>query len=132
MSANSNPYRFPPPCTLQRRNSQLPHKHFFLKQENEAQIVSLNLFGFIPIKEVEVESIRTPMLVPCGQPFGIKMLMDGVMIVKESGVQTETGVCCPAADAGLQEGDILHSVNGTAISSNQALREQILQSMGRR
>lgn len=72
------------------------------------------------------------MLVPCGQPFGIKMLMDGVMIVKESGVQTETGVCCPAADAGLQEGDILHSVNGTAISSNQALREQILQSMGRR
>ena len=102
----------------------------FSETGNEAQTVSLNLFGFIPIKEVEVESIRTPMLVPCGQPFGIKMLMDGVMIVKESGVQTETGVCCPAADAGLQEGDILHSVNGTAISSNQALREQILQSNG--
>ena len=60
----------------------------FSETGNEAQTVSLNLFGFIPIKEVEVESIRTPMLVPCGQPFGIKMLMDGVMIVKESGVQT--------------------------------------------
>ena len=94
----------------------------FSETGNEAQTVSLNLFGFIPIKEVEVESIRTPMLIPCGQPFGIKMLMDGVMIVKESGVQTETGVCCPAADAGLQEGDIIVGIGEQTILGDRTLR----------
>ncbi|MFR6497111.1 MAG: SpoIVB peptidase, partial [Ruminococcus sp.] len=46
-----------------------------------AETTSLRLFGVIPVKEVEVQEIDTPMLVPCGEPFGIKLRMDGAMVV---------------------------------------------------
>ena len=46
-----------------------------------ADTTSLRLFGIIPIKDVEIQEIDTPMLVPCGEPFGIKLRMDGAMVV---------------------------------------------------
>lgn len=41
----------------------------------------LMLFGAVPVKEVESKTMERPMLYPCGQPFGIKLLTEGVMVV---------------------------------------------------
>ena len=41
----------------------------------------LILFGAVPVKEVESKTMERPMLYPCGQPFGIKLLTEGVMVV---------------------------------------------------
>lgn len=51
--------------------------------------ISLRLFGLIPVKEVEVQQIETPLLVPCGQPFGIKLRMDGALVVGMSDVKPQ-------------------------------------------
>lgn len=96
----------------------------------ETETASLRLFGIIPIKDVEVQEIDTPMLVPCGQPFGIKLRMDGAMVVGFDAVVTPDGKRCPAQEAGIQTGDLIQTVNGQDIDSNQALQSAIASSDG--
>lgn len=95
-----------------------------------AETTSLRLFGVIPVKEVEVQEIDTPMLVPCGEPFGIKLRMDGAMVVGMERVDTPEGRRCPAQEAGIQTGDLIRSVNGQVIDSNQSLQDAIADSDG--
>ena len=83
---------------------------------------TLKLFGVIPIKDVEVTSVNTPLLTVGGNPFGIKLLMDGVMVV---GVGAVDGGRSPAEEAGIKTGDIIVSVNGEDINSNVQLQDAI-------
>ncbi len=97
----------------------------FYAQPTDTETVSLRLFGIIPIKNAEVQTVDAPMLIPGGQPFGIKLRMDGVMVIRLGAVQTNFGSSCPAEDAGLLPGDIIHTVNGYPITSNAVLSETI-------
>ena len=95
----------------------------FSQSSTGVKSVSLELFGIIPIKNAEVQEIDTPMLIPGGQPFGIRLRMDGVMIIRLGAVSSEEGSVCPAEDAGLKPGDIIRTVDGCSITSNAVLRE---------
>ena len=64
------------------------------------QTATLRLLGLFPIKNVRLRPTESVMLVPCGQPFGIRMLMGGVMVIGFGEVVSGTGHCCPAAEAG--------------------------------
>lgn len=50
-----------------------------------------------------------------GQPVGIELLTDGVVVAGFAEVQTEAGVCSPARDAGLREGDRIVEIDGRAV-----------------
>ena len=86
--------------------------------------VSLRLFGMIPIKNVEVTAVDAPLLVPGGDPFGIKLLMDGVMVVGMGDVACTTNRC-PAERAGIEVGDVILSVDGKTVRSNEELQSVI-------
>ena len=90
--------------------------------------VSLRLFGIVPVKTVEVTAVDTPLVVPGGDPFGIKLLMDGVMVVGMGDV-TPDGQC-PAERAGIQVGDMVLSVDDTPINGNAALQLAIAAAEG--
>ncbi len=79
----------------------------------------LNLFGFIPVKEVTVSVVDAPVVTVCGTPFGIKLYTDGVLIVRMSDVQTAAGGVNPAAAAGIRVGDTILSINGTEVTTNE-------------
>ena len=51
-------------------------------------------------------------VIPLGTVFGIKLFTDGVIVASLSDIYTETGVCCPAAEAGIEPGDYLLQANG--------------------
>ena len=98
----------------------------------ETKQVTLSLFGAIPVKSVSVTEKEAPVLIPCGYPFGIKLLMDGVMVTELGAVTDISGyTSCPAEDAGIVTGDIIKSANGEALVSNSRLQEIISQSGGR-
>ena len=96
-----------------------------------SKTASLRLFGIIPVKNVEIRTVETPMLVPGGEPFGIKLLMDGVMIVGTGTVKTEMGEKCPAEECGLKKGDIILSANGKDITQNSEIQEIVSKSKGK-
>lgn len=86
------------------------------------QSASLRLLGLIPIKTVRIQPTDTVMLVPSGAPFGVKMLMDGVMVVGFGEVASGHGHCCPAAEAGLEVGDIILEADHMQLRSTDDLR----------
>lgn len=93
----------------------------------KAEDSSLMLFGTIPIKDVQTDKITRPSLVPCGQPFGIRLVTDGVMVVELEDLE---GVC-PAAECGIKEGDVIISVNGKNVSGNKEISKIISGSKGK-
>lgn len=80
---------------------------------------SLKLMGLFPVKDVTVSVVEPTMVVPCGQPFGIKMFTDGVLVVGMSDVDTESGSYNPARSAGMKIGDVIISINGTAVTRTE-------------
>ncbi|MCL2637287.1 MAG: SpoIVB peptidase [Oscillospiraceae bacterium] len=88
----------------------------------QEQTVSLKLFGIIPIKEVQLERIDRPVLVPCGTPFGIKIRTDGAIV---TGLGDIDGSPSPARLAGLRTGDIIVSVNGVSIEKSADITDAV-------
>lgn len=86
---------------------------------------TLCLFGIVPIKTVSVQTIAAPSFVPCGQPFGIKLHMDGVMVVGFGNVTSTDGTCCPAENAGFQKGDMIHAINTVPVNSSEEVQASI-------
>jgi len=80
--------------------------------------MKMMLFHIIPVKTVQADTVTVPLLIPSGMPFGIKMLMNGVMVVKTGDILTPSGTISPAEKAGIIPGDIIQSVNGETVFSN--------------
>ncbi len=64
-------------------------------------------------------------LVPCGTPFGIKMLTDGVVVTDFGAVNSPADCISPAEAAGIKRGDIITSVNGIEICDSVSLSEAV-------
>lgn len=94
--------------------------------------VTLSLFGAIPVKSVEVHERPAPVLVAGGSPFGIKLVMEGVMVTEIGGIDAESGeITYPAKSAGIKVGDVIRLADGQKVTSNSHLQEIIGRSGGR-
>ena len=92
---------------------------------------TLSLFGAIPVKNVEVRQAEAPVFIAGGSPFGIKLLMEGVMVTGLGNVEAGSGnTVCPAAEAGIEKGDIVRTANGKPLTSNLQLQAVIIHSGG--
>ena len=96
----------------------------------KSETACLKLFGLLPVKDVEIHTVETPILIPGGDPFGIKLLMEGVMIVGMGEIKTDSGMKCPAEECGLKEGDIIISIDGKKITSNTDIQNIVAKSGG--
>ena len=94
--------------------------------------VTFSLFGVIPVKNVEVNKAEAPVFAVGGRPFGIKLLMEGVMVTGLGDVEDEKGcLMCPAKEAGIRKGDVIRLADGNALTSNDQLQEIIASSKGK-
>lgn len=64
-------------------------------------------------------------LIPCGTPFGIKMLTDGVVVTDFGYVNGAVSQLSPAEAAGIHTGDVITAVNGKPISDSAALSDAV-------
>ena len=93
--------------------------------------MDLKLLGLINIKPVSVQVVDRRVLALCGTPFGIKMVTDGVMVIGTGAVtDCNSRAVSPAQTAGIQEGDIILSINGEKISSKKQLTKLVESSAG--
>lgn len=95
------------------------------------QQAEVRLFGIIPVKTVSLTAVEPREVFVGGEPFGIRMLMAGVMVVSLDDVVTMSGESCPARDAGIQVGDVIQAVDGKQISGNSDLQSAVFGSEGK-
>lgn len=88
-----------------------------------AQTATLRLFGVFPIKDIRMQPTEDVMLVPSGAPFGVRMLMGGVMVIGFGEVISAQGHRCPGAEAGLEAGDIILEADHAPVRSTADFRE---------
>ena len=95
-----------------------------------SQQIGLSLFGIIPVKTATVDTVPEIMLAPCGTPFGVKILTDGVIVVGLNDITTADGTVNPGKQANIQTGDIIYKINGVEVSSNDDVAKAISSSKG--
>ena len=88
--------------------------------------VNFKLFGFIPVRSVEVDVVPTLSIVPGGHSIGVILHSQGVNVVGISPVLNEKDqYLTPAKDSGIAVGDTILSINGTPIESDAQAAEAI-------
>lgn len=92
--------------------------------ENAPEVKKLMLFNTIPVGEIKLEKTSRTFVIPGGEPIGIKLLSKGVLVIKLGDVNGE----CPAKDAGICPGDIIVSVNGKEVMTNEEIEKAIQKS----
>ncbi len=92
--------------------------------------VTLAIEGIIPIKTVRAVVSDRPVVTVCGTPFGIKILSQGALVVGFTELSTATGAACPAKDAGLEMGDLIISIDGETVNTNEDVAAAIEGSEG--
>ena len=96
----------------------------------ESLQVDLKIFGLIPFSTVNVEVVDPMYVSVLGNPFGMKIYTEGVLVIETGEVDNGNGIVEPAKLADIKVGDYIKSVNGTPISCNEDLSEFVLNSGG--
>ena len=76
-------------------------------------------------------SVCTQMLVPGGQPFGIKLFTNGVIVVGTADLDTSAGTVNPPKNSDVRVGDVIQTIDGKPIASNEQVSQAILKCGGR-
>ena len=92
-------------------------------KDNEYEIKFL---GMIPLKSLEVQKIKDLELYPGGNPVGVRVNSEGVLIVGYSDIEVNNKKEeSPGKACGLEIGDIILKVNGEEMESSMDLLKTI-------
>lgn len=90
--------------------------------------VQLKLLGLIPLRNLNLNVVERPSLVPGGNSIGVRLNTKGVLIVAVTDVIDINGErSSPAKDAGLKVGDSILSINNEKIVN----AEQVVETLNR-
>ena len=92
--------------------------------------VDLKLPYGIGVKQVQVQVVDREMVVPGGNPFGIKMFTEGVIVVGMTDIASGGESKNPAKAAGIKVGDIILSMDGRQVRTNEDVGEIVSGSDG--
>jgi len=98
---------------------------------SEKSTLVFKLFDKITLKEVDVDVISNVKVVPVGSTIGLKLYTKGVLVVGMNEVETSGNVTKkPYENTGIVEGDMIISINNTAITCTADLLEEVSKSNG--
>ena len=101
-----------------------------VRSVGESFDVDLKIFGVIPFSTVSVEVVDEMYVSVLGNPFGMKIYTDGVLVIEVSDVLTPNGTVNPASVANIKVGDYIKTANGYEITCNEDLSQVVLESGG--
>lgn len=90
----------------------------------------VKLFGFLPIKQVNIQVIEDQTLIPVGAPVGIYVKTDGVLVVGTGEFQGENGLKLSPGKNIVKSGDYIRRVNGQEIKEKEELTKMVEESGG--
>lgn len=93
--------------------------------------VTAMLLGIMPIKTIEVTRISPEYVELSGQPVGIMLYSDGLVVSGISPVDTAGGSVSPGELCGIAPGDVISEINGQKASSANDMMDAVAQSGGK-
>ncbi len=100
--------------------------HMQLKKTGSFQI-SLKLFGFITWKNMNIEVVEREKLIPGGEPIGIYVKTDGLLVLGTGKIAGEDGFYYEPALNIINTGDYIESLDGKMINTISDLTQEIQQ-----
>ncbi len=94
--------------------------------------VDLKMLGIIPVSTVQVQVVDNMHVAVLGSLFGIRIYTEGVMVVDITDVDAPSGNYSPAKAAGIKKGDVIISIDGQKVTSNEEVGKIIENSNGRK
>ena len=93
--------------------------------------ISLNLFGNIPLKDVNVSILPKTTVIPVGSSIGLKLYTSGVLVVGMSEIESKNEKVKPYENSGIEEGDMIVQIDEKDISSTAELIQTVNSSNGK-
>lgn len=87
--------------------------------------IHLKLFGFLDFKEVSLGVIDQKELIPCGNPIGIYIETNGVMVLGTGVINGADGLNYEPSLNKLKTGDYITQINDEVIHNKEELIEEI-------
>ena len=93
--------------------------------------LSLKLFGLFKFKKISLDVIDTTELIPCGNPIGIYVETDGILVLGSGRITGEDGLNYEPVNNKLKSGDYILAINGKSLSRKKDLIDEIQNSNGK-
>lgn len=119
------------PDDITIRRNDLADKSVNVFGVSESCTLEAKLFGVLPIKDVNVTVVEDKKLMAGGEVFGVKFFTKGVIVVNQTEIETASGNVNPSKTAGLKEGDVIISVDGTQVNTVEDIAHVVEHSYGR-
>ena len=100
-------------------------------KRQESYEMELKLFGVLPLKNVDIEVIEDTLLTPVGEPIGIYVKTQGVLVIDTGEFQSKRGEKVSPSRYKLQEGDYLTAIDGIAVTGKAQIKEYVEKSKGK-
>lgn len=84
-----------------------------------------NLFGILPLKEVNLEFVESKKVIPCGIPIGIYVETSGVLVIGTGKIHGIDGIEYEPGKNIVKSGDYIESVNKEAVKDKNDLISKI-------
>ena len=101
------------------------HEFSLYGKSEGSYLLSLDLFGLIRFKEIQVDVVNTQYAIPCGAPVGIYLKSNGVMVIGTSEITGHDGTSSEPAAGILKSGDYIESINGYHLETKEDLAEAV-------
>ena len=93
--------------------------------------MELRLFGVLPLKSIDIEVIENTRLIPVGQPIGIYMKTQGVLVIDTGTFEGPQGQEQSPSVYKLQAGDYVMAMDGVAVTGKRPIKEYVENGSGR-
>lgn len=87
--------------------------------------LGLKLFGWIQLKDIQVNVVDTKYAIPCGTPIGIYLKSNGIMVIGTGDVTKKDGMVVEPAFGILQSGDYIEAINGAPLKDKEGLMNEL-------
>ena len=89
--------------------------------------MEVRLFGFLKVKDVQVDVVDESYVIPCGTPVGIYLKSDGILVIGTGTLTGTDGMEVEPAYGILRSGDYIEAINGKPLSKKEDLVEAVNQ-----
>lgn len=98
------------------------NRPFIISSDNTGSyLVKVKLFGMFDLKQVKLDVIKDKKAIPCGNPVGIYIKTDGVLVLGTESIEGTDGLRTEPAANIVKEGDYIRKVNKISINSKEEL-----------